>query len=111
MATPTIVYLEDETIQGKCSHNFKMITGVLTFGAYETGGGVDFDLSKQLPTRVHSVFIEPKGGYQPVYDYTNKKILIYVKSIDTAAGPLIELTTTADLSTPMTDTRFTAIGK
>lgn len=111
MATPTIKYLEDDTINEKCGHNFKMITGVLTFGAYETGGGVDFDLRKQLPTKVHQVIIESKGGYQPVYDYTTRKILVYVKATATATGPLVELTDTTDLASPMADTRFTAIGK
>lgn len=112
MATPTIVYLEDETINEKCGHNFKMVTGVLTFGAYETGGGVAFDLSKQLPTKIHQVIIEPKGGYVPVYDYTNKKIVVYVVSTTEVAGhALTELAAATDLATPMADTRFTAIGK
>lgn len=111
MATPTIVYLEDETINEKCGHGFKMVTGILTFGTYETGGGVAFDLSKQLPTKVHMVIIEPKGGYVPVYNYSTKKILVYVKAIATATGPLVELTTAANLASTMADTRFTAIGK
>jgi hypothetical protein len=111
MATPTIVYLEDETIIEKCSHGFKMVTGILTFGAYETGGGVAFDLSQRLPTKVHQVIIEPKGGYVPVYNYDTEKIVVYVNRSDTAVSPLIELTAATDLATPMADTRFTAIGK
>jgi len=112
MATPTIVYLEDESIIEKCGHNFKMITGVLTFGAYETGGGVAFDLSKQLPTRVHMVMIEPRGGYVPVYDYDTKKIVVYVVSTTEVAGhALTELAATTNLASAMTDCRFTAIGR
>ena len=112
MATPTIAYLEDESIIEKCGHGFKMITGILTFGAYETGGGVAFDLSNQLPTRVHMVMIEAKGGYVPVYDYTTKKIVVYVASSTEVAGhALTELAAATDLATPMADTRFTAIGK
>ena len=112
MATPTIVYLEDETINEKCGHNFKMVTGVLTFGAYETGGGVAFDLSKQLPTKIHQVIIEPKGGYVPVYNYTTKCIVIYVASTTEVAGhALTELAATTNLASAMADTRFTAIGK
>ena len=113
MATPTIVYLEDETINEKCGHNFKMVTGVLTFGAYETGGGVSCDLSGQIPTKIHHVIIEPKGGYVPVYDYTTKCIVIYhvVSTPSTSGKALTELDATTNLATPMADTRFTAIGK
>ena len=112
MATPTITYLEDESIIEKCGHGFKMITGVLTFGAYETGGGVALDLSQRLPTKVHMVIIEPKGGYVPVYDYTTKCIVVYVASTTEVAGhALTELAATTNLATPMADTRFTAIGK
>jgi len=112
MAAPTIVYLEDDTMNEKCGHNFKMVTGVLTFGLYETAGGVAFDLSKQLPTKIHQVIIEPKGGYVPVYNYATKKIVVYYADYSTSTdGALIEVASTASLASAMTDTRFTAIGK
>ena len=111
MGTPTITYLEDDTINEKCSHNFKMITGVITFATYTTDG-VAFDLSKQLPTKVHQVIVEPKGGYVPVYDYTDKKLLVYYADYSYATdGALIQVASADDLSTVMADTRFTAIGK
>lgn len=111
MGVMTITYLEDETINEKCGHNFKMITGVLTFTTYNTDG-VEFDLSKQLPTKVHQVIVEPKGGYTPVYDYTNKKLLVYYTNLSYATdGVQIQVADAVDLSTTMADTRFTAIGK
>jgi len=111
MAKPTITYLEDDSIGEKCGHNFKLITGVLRFGAYETAGtGVSCDLSNQLPTKVHQVIIEPKGGYVPVYNYSTKRILIYQQR-NTASTALTELAAQTDLGTAMSDTRFTAIGK
>lgn len=111
MGTMTITYYEDETINEKCGHNFKMITGVLTFTTYNTDG-VAFDLRKQLPTKVHQVIVEAKGGYSPVYDYTNRKLLVYYSNLSYATdGAQIQVADAVDLSTVMADTRFTAIGK
>jgi len=115
MAKATFTYCnsgndKEETIIEKCGHDFKMITGVLKFGAYETGGGVSCDFSGQIPTEIHQVIIEPKGGYVPVYDYTTNCIVVYVQDSSSDAA-LIELATTADLASAMTDCRFTAIGR
>lgn len=107
MADPTITYYEDQGMIEKCGHNFKMITGLLTFTTYTTDG-VGFDLRNQLPTKVHQVIIEPKGGYVPVYAYSTTtaagKIIIY-----STAGT--QVTATTNLAAAMADTRFTAIGK
>lgn len=107
MADPTITYYEDQEMIEKCGHNFKLLTGVLTFTTYTTGG-VGFDLRQQLPIKIHQVIIEPKSGYIPVYAY----------STTTAAGKIViynalatEVTSSADLSTVLADCRFTAIGK
>ena len=111
MGALTIAYYEDDTVNEKCGHNFKLITGVLTFTTYTTDG-VALDLSKQIPTKVHQVIVEPKAGYVPVYDYTNKKLLVYYADYSTNTdGALIQVASAADLSTDMADTRFTAIGK
>ena len=111
MGALTITQYEDETINEKCSHNFKMVTGVLTFTTYNTDG-VPMDLSKQLPTKVHQVIVEPKGGYSPVYDYTSKLLLVYYSNLSYATdGAQIQVADGADLSSVMADTRFTAIGK
>jgi len=111
MADPTVEYKEDETINEKCGHAFKMITGILTFTTYSntTTSGVGLDLSQQIPTDVHMVIIEPKGGFVPVYDYENKRIKVYEAGAD--GGALDECTDSTDLSSAMVDTRFIAFGK
>jgi len=108
MGAATKVYLEADTINEKCGFDFKMITGVITFTTYSTSG-VSFDLSKLIPTKVHYLAVEPKGGYVAVYDYTNAKILVYEAGSDSAA--LDEVAANTDLSTTMADTRFFALGK
>ena len=108
MGTPTIVYKEDTTMNEKCSHNFKMVTGVLTFATYTTNG-VTFDLRKKLPTEVHYVAIEPKGGFVAVYDYTNRKIKIFEAGADGDA--LDEVGSGQAIAGTMSDTHFIAFGK
>lgn len=103
MADPTITYYEDQEMVEKCGHNFKMITGVLTFTTYTTDG-VGFDLRGQLPVMVHYVGFDQKNGHKLVYDYTNRKIIIY-KSVGA------QTTSSQDLSSVLADTRFIAIGK
>lgn len=111
MAAPTITYLEDEEMIEKCGHDFKMITGQLAFGAYETNG-VAFDLSKKIPTKVHHVIFDQPAGYVLAYDYTNKKIKVFMGDYaQTDDQPLTEVDDTTDLSTPLASVRFTAIGK
>lgn len=112
MATPTITYYEDKKIVEKCSHNFKMITGLLTFTTYSstTTTGVPFDLSNELPSLIHFVGFQNKLGYVPVYDYTNSRIRIYEAGAD--GGPLDELGDGTVLSGgTMSTARFFAIGK
>ena len=104
----TITYLEDETIIEKCGHNFKMITAVIHFETYTTGG-VSCDLSLQLPTKVHYVAIEPKGGFVFAYDYPTKKIKVYEAGADNE--PLDELSAGDAVGATATDCRIFAIGK
>lgn len=108
MSDATIVYLEDDTIIEKCGHNFKMVTGVLHFETYVTGG-VGLDLRKQLPTKVHYVAIEPKGGFVFAYDYSNRTIKIYEAGSD--SDPLDELGAGDAIGATATDCRIFAIGK
>jgi len=111
MAAPTITYFEDESMVEKCGHDFKMITGQLAFGAYETNG-VAFDLSKQIPTKVHFVKFDDPAGYNLVYDYVNKKIKVFYGDYSASSdGPHSEVANTTDLSTPLAAVRFFAIGK
>lgn len=106
----TIQRLEtaDNLMGEKCGHNYKMITGVLTFTTYATGG-VSVDLSADMPTKIHFFSTDQKGGYTTSYDYTNRKLLIYEAGADSA--PLDQVAAGQDLSTSMSDTRFLAIGK
>jgi len=106
----TIARLEtaDNLIGEKCGHNYKMITGVLTFTTYATGG-VSVDLSQDMPTKVHIFLTDQKGGYTTSYDYATRKLLIYEAGADSA--PLDEVAAGEDLSTSMDDTRFMAVGK
>lgn len=108
---PTITYYEDDTMNEKCGHNFKMITGVLVFTTYSSTTGVTFDLSKQLPTSVHIVKFDNPGGYVLNYVYSTKRILVYEHSHGTAHGALDEVDNDTDLSTALAAVRFLAIGK
>ena len=107
---PTITYLEDETINEKCGHNFKLITGTLAFTTYSGTTGVTFDLRKQMPTKVHIVKFDNTAGYVLNYDYTNRRILVYEGAFGTASAPG-EVTDNTDLSTSLAAVRFLAIGK
>ncbi len=98
----------DNLMEEKCGHNYKVITGQLTFTTYATNG-VSVDLSADLPTRVDFFNADAKGGYVPAYDYANRKLKIYEAGADGAA--LDEVTAGTDLSTNMSDTRFMAVGK
>jgi len=107
---PTVTYLEDDTINEKCGHNFKIITGTLTFTTYSGTTGVTFDLRKQIPTKVHIVRFDNPAGYVLTYDYTNRRILVYEGSFGTASAPT-EVNDNTDLSTALASVRFLAIGK
>ena len=106
MGTMTITYYEDDTINEKCGHNFKMITGNINIGTYATNG-VAMDLSKQLPTKVHCVLVDGNGGYVGQYDYAAKKLKVYEAGAD--AAPLDEVGDEANLAA--IDMRFVAVGK
>ena len=111
MAAPTITYYQDDTFNKKCSHGFKFITGLLTFTTYSatTTSGVQFDLSNQIPTKIHFVGFDNKNGYVPVYDYANSRIKIYEAGADGAA--LDELGNGTVLSgDTMSTARFFAVG-
>jgi len=111
MADPTITYYEDQGMLDKCSHGFKMITGKLVFGAYETNG-VAFDLSKKLPTLIHQVILDQQGGYTLVYDYSAKKILAYYGDYSEGTDAvLIEVANGVNMASACGDVRFTVIGK
>lgn len=98
----------DNLVGEKCGHNYKIITGVLTFTTYATGG-VLVDLSADMPTKVHYFNADAKAGYVPAYDYTNRKLLIYEAGVDGAM--LDEVSAGRELSTSMSDTHFIALGK
>ena len=107
---PSITYYEDDTMIEKCGHNFKMITGILTFTTYSATTGVTFDLRKQLPTAVHFVKFDNPKGYVLNYDYANRRILVYEGAFGTACAP-DELTDNTDVSTDLASVKFLAIGK
>jgi len=111
MAAPTITYYEDDGMIEKCGHSFKMITGTLVLGVYETDG-VAFDLSKKLPTKVHQVILDQMGGYTLVYDYSNKKIkAFYGDYSEGTDAVLVEVANGVNMASACGDVRFTAIGK
>ena len=106
-----ITYKEDQEIYEKCGHNYKIITGSLAFDSSYPTNGEPMDLSKQIPTDIHMVIIEPSAGYILQYDYTNKKVKAYWNDYNAGAdAALIEVTNTTDLS-GLTDVRFMAVGK
>ena len=111
MAAPTATYKEARSMVDKCSFGFKMITGSLAFGAYETNG-VAWDLRKFFPTEIHMIIFETRGGYVFEYDYTNRKIKSYYYDYNAGAdGAAIEVANGTDQTTPCADVRFMAIGK
>lgn len=107
--TLAIAYKEDKSIVDKCSHNFKLITGTITFdGGNYVVGGIAMDLSNYMPTEVHLVLFEARGGFVYEYDYTNKKVKVYYYDYNnTSDGIAIEYVAAA-ISTVV---RFMAIGK
>lgn len=108
-ANVAIAYKEDKSFVDKCSHNFKFMTGTITFdgGDYVTGG-VSMDLSKQVPTDLHLVLFENVDGLNFSYDYTNKTVKAYYYDYDAGAdGAAIERATSAISSV----VRFLAVGK
>ena len=107
----TTTLYEDDAIVEKCSHGFKMVTGVLVFTTYSSTTGVTLDLRKQLPAKVHVVKFDNPAGYILNYDYTNRRILVYEHSHGTAHGALDEVDDDTDLSTALATVRFLAIGK
>lgn len=107
----TITYYEDDTMNKKCSHNFKMITGQLVFTTYSSTTGMTLDLRKQLPTKVHFIAFDNPAGYVLNYEYTNRRILVYEHAFGTASGALDEVDDDTDLSTALATVKFLAIGK
>ena len=109
---PTVTYYEDKTVIEKCSHGGKMITGSLAFTTYSatTTSGVSFDLSNQLPAKVHIVKFDNPAGYILNYHYTNKRILVYNKPIASTAS-MTEIANGISLASPLAAVRFIAFGK
>lgn len=63
--------------------------------SYPTGGTADFEGSVQAilgkTVKVLTVIPGDCGGYTPVYDYTNDKLMVYYGNTDAADGPNIEV--------------------
>jgi len=105
----------DDKIIEKCGHNWKLITGYLSFATYITDG-VPMDISLDIPNRVDIVIVEPKSGYSFQYDYSSRKLLAYYVDASTAseavsAAPLVQVASGADLSTAVSNCHFMAVGK
>lgn len=70
-------------------------------GAYGAGGTADFEGSFQTKIgcarTIVAIIPGDCGGYVPVYDRANDKLLVYEGNYDAGDGPLQE-TATADLS-------------
>ena len=109
--TFVITYKEDRGMIDKCGHDYKMVTGSLSFSASYTNTGTyatsgeDLDLRKIFPKDLHIVLFGGQVGYNFEYDYTYRKVHAYVP-----AGT--EATNEANLFTAgLIDVRFIAIGK
>ena len=101
----------DNNMLEKCGHAYKMITGYLSFTTYITDG-VPMDISLDIPNRVDLVLADAMGGYTLKYDYTNRKMLVYMVNGATASdGPLIQVADTTDLSKSVSNCHFMAVGK
>lgn len=74
-ATLAIAFKEDKPIGDKCAHNYKFITGTVTFdgGDYVTGG-IAWDLSKEIPVDLNDVFFTCPGGSVFYYNKSTGKI-------------------------------------
>lgn len=109
----TVTLKEDPVLGAKCAHGYKMLTGSLLFSASypNTGGwavsGEAMDLSKIFPKDLHIVLVEYYEGYKFTYDYTNKRIHVFIG----AAGADAEVANNEDLHDKIIDARFIAIGK
>ncbi len=82
--------------------------GVMTFDSSYPTGGEPLAASALGFSSITSVRIHPTGGYVFEYDYTNKKVLVYVEEAVAAGGPLLELADTTDIATIAP--RFSALG-
>lgn len=108
-----VTYKEDKSLAAKCGHGFKMVTGSLLFSssypntATWATSGEAMDLSKIFPKELHIVLVEYYEGYKFTYDYSAKRIHVFVG----AAGVDVEVTNGTNLSTAIIDARFIAIGK
>lgn len=101
----------DNNMLEKCGHNWKMITGYLSFATYITDG-VPMDISLDIPNRVDIVIVEPKGGYIFNYDYTNRKLLAYYADYSTGTDAvLIQVASGVDMSAAVSNCHFMAVGK
>jgi hypothetical protein len=72
-------------------------------GAYPTGGTAAFQTTFRTKVKsareILAVIPQDCGGYVPCYDKTNDKLKVYFANNDGGAdGPLIEVTSAADLS-------------
>ena len=109
----TVTYKEGKSMLAKCGHGYKMLTGSLLFSdsypntAVWATSGEAMDLSKIFPKDLHIVLVEYYEGYKFTYDYTAKRIHVFVG----AAGVDAEVADEVNLSTAITDARFIAIGK
>jgi len=109
----TVTYKEDKSIIDKCGHGYKIVTGSLLFSdsypntaVWATSGEL-MDLSKIFPNDLHIVLVEYYEGYKFTYDYTNKRIHVFVG----AAGVDVEVANEVDLHAAIIDARFLAIGR
>ena len=102
----------DNTMLEKCGHNYKIITGYLSFATYITGG-VPMDMSDTFPDRLDFVMADQAmGGYVLRYDYTNRKMLVYFADYSTGTDSvLIEIADDTNLAAAVSNTHFVAIGK
>lgn len=101
----------DNLMGEKCGHNYKIITGYLSFATYITDG-VPMDMSLDFPTRLEFVQVEAMSGYVFKYDYSNRKLLAYYCDYSTNTdGALIQVADSADISKSVSNTHFMAIGK
>lgn len=75
------------------------VTGQITMDTFTqstTTDGMELDLSADIPN-IEGVFIQGDAGYVVQYDYSNKKIEVYVQGTATEASSALTATTNDDL--------------
>ena len=91
-------------------HRYRIVTGKLQFSDSYPAGGEVLDLTLIFPRGISLVLIEPRAGYQFVYDYTNKKVIAYWTPSG-HTGVFAEITATTDLHTTCATVGFVVFGK